>query len=160
MLLHPYLPRLLKGCGLVDDTGRTLTEAALPRACALLHALAYGDAEAVEHQLPLIKLLLGRAPDHALTGLLPRPTAADREEIDSLLGAVRSHWKALGNTSVEGLRLSILQRRGLLRQADGAWQMRMQAEGFDVLLDLLPWSISLVKLPWMPLPLMVEWHAP
>ena len=160
VLLHPYLPRLLKGCGLVDDTGRTLTEAALPRACALLHALAYGDAEAAEHQLPLIKLLLGRAPDHALTGLLPRPTAADREEIDSLLGAVRSHWKALGNTSVEGLRLSFLQRRGLLRQADGAWQMQMQAEGFDVLLDLLPWSISLVKLPWMPLPLMVEWHAP
>ena len=160
VLLHPYLPRLLKGCGLVDDKGRSIADAVLPRACALLHALACSDAEAAEHQLPLIKLLLGRAPDDALTGSLPRPTAADREEIDSLLAAVRSHWKALGNTSVDGLRLSFLQRRGLLRKADGAWQMQMQAEGFDVLLDLLPWSISLVKLPWMPLPLMVEWHAP
>ena len=164
LLLHPYLPRLLKGCGLVEDKGHksadAITDAHLPRACALLHALACGDAEAAEHQLPFIKLLLGRAPNAALTGSLPRPTPADREEIDSLLGAVRSHWKALGNTSIDGLRLSFLQRRGLLRRADGLWQMQMQAEGFDRLLDLLPWSISLVKLPWMPLPLMVEWHAP
>ena len=110
--------------------------------------------------MPLVKLLLGRAPDAALTSSLPRPTAADWEEIDSLLAAVRSHWKALGNTSVDGLRLSFLQRRGLLRKADDAWQMQMQTEGIDMLLALLPWSINVVKLPWMPLPLMVEWHAP
>ena len=160
VLLHPYLPRLLKGCGLVDTQGQHITEAALPRACALLHALACGDAAPAEHQLPLIKLLLGRAPDHALTGSLPQPTAADQEEINSLLSAVRSHWTALGNTSAGGLRLSFLQRRGLLRRADGAWQLQLQAEGFDVLLKLLPWSISLVKLPWMALPLRVDWHAP
>lgn len=160
VLLHPYLQRLLTGCGLVDDRARTITDAALPRACALLHALACGDVLSAEHQLPLIKLLLGRAPDDTLTGSLPHITATDREEIDSLLLAVRSHGKALGNTSVDGLRLSFLQRRGLLRNADGAWQLQMQAEGFDRLLDLLPWSISLIKLPWMPLPLMVEWHAP
>ncbi|MGS0755737.1 contractile injection system tape measure protein [Roseateles sp. GG27B] len=77
-----------------------------------------------------------------------------------MLAAVRNHWKALENTSAEGLRLSFLQRRGLLRRAEGAWQLHLQAEAFDVLFDLLPWSISLVKLPWMPLPLMVEWHAP
>ena len=160
VLLHPHLPRLLKGCGLVDDAGRRISDAALPRACALLHALACGDVEASEHQLPLIKLLLGLPPDHALTAAIPRPSAADREEIDALLAAVRSHWKALGNTSADGLRLSFLQRRGLLRQAEGAWQIHMQAEGFDLLLELLPWSVSLVKLPWMPSPLMVEWHAP
>lgn len=161
VLLHPYLPRLLKGCGLVEDTtGRRIADADLPRACALLHALACGEAEATEHQLPLIKLLLSRPPDQALTAAIPRLNAADREEVDNLLAAVRSHWKALGNTSVDGLRLSFLQRRGLLRRADGAWQLHMQAEAFDLLLKLLPWSIGLVKLPWMPLPLMVEWHAP
>ena len=155
VLLHPYLPRFLKACGLpsIDD-------ASLPRSCALLHALACGDSVAAEHQLPLIKLLLGRAPDEPLTAALPRLSAVDREEIDGLLDALRSHWKALGSTSIEGLQLSFLQRRGLLRRADGAWQLHLQAEAFDLLLGLLPWSISLVKLPWMPLPLMVEWQAP
>ena len=132
----------------------------LPRACALLHGLACGDTAAAEHQMPLIKLLLGRAPGVAMSAALPRPTAADREEIDSLLAAVRTHWTALGNTSTEGLRLSFMQRRGLLRRDEGAWQLHMQSEGFDVLLSLLPWSISLIKLPWMALPLRVEWHAP
>jgi hypothetical protein len=155
VLLHPYLPRFLTACEL-----QTIDDASLPRACALLHALACGDAEAAEHQLPLIKLMLGRAPDEPLTSALPRLSAADREEVDGLLDAARSHWKAIGNTSANGLRLSFLQRRGLLRRADGAWQMHMQVEAFDMLLDLLPWSISLVKLPWMPLPLMVEWHSP
>jgi hypothetical protein len=161
VLLHPYLPRFLGGCGLLDGAGRTIPDAQLPRACAVLHALACGAAggEAAEHQLPLIKLLLGRAPDEPLTAALPRPDASDLAEIDALLAAVRGHWKALGNTSAEGLRLSFLQRRGLLRPADGAWQLNLQTESFDLLLDLLPWPISLVKLPWMARPLMVEWRA-
>ena len=159
VLLHPYLPRLLNACGLVDATGRAIDDAALPRACSVLHGLACGDTAAAEHRLPLIKLLLGRAPDAPMTAALPRLTTTDQEEIRSLLDAVRHHWKALGSTSADGLQLSFLQRRGLLRQADGAWQLHLQAEAFDLLLGLLPWSISLVKLPWMPLPLMVEWHA-
>jgi hypothetical protein len=159
VLLQPYLPRFLGGCGLLDSCGRAIPDAQLPRACAVLHALACGEAQALEHQLPLIKLLLGRSPDDALNASLPRPAGSDLAEIDSLLGAVRSHWKALGNTSAAGLRLSFLQRRGLLRRADGAWQLNLQSESFDMLLDLLPWSISLVKLPWMERPLLVEWRA-
>jgi hypothetical protein len=161
VLLHPYLPRFLGGCGVLDSAGRAIPEARLPRACAVLHALACGEAgmALAEHQLPLIKLLLGRAPDQPLSAALPRPDASDLAEIDSLLAAVCSHWKALGKTSAAGLRLSFLQRRGLLRPADGAWQLNMQSESFDMLLDLLPWAISLVKLPWMARPLMVEWRA-
>jgi hypothetical protein len=161
VLLHPYLPRFLGGCGVLDSAGRAIPDSRLPRACAVLHALACGEAgtAVAEHQLPLIKLLLGRAPDQPLSAALPRPEASDGAEIDSLLAAVRSHWKALGNTSAEGLRLSFLQRRGLLRQADGAWQLNMQGESFDLLLDLLPWPISLVRLPWMARPLMVEWRS-
>jgi hypothetical protein len=161
VLLHPYLPRFLGGCGLLDGAGRAIANMHLPRACAVLHTLACGAAggEAAEHQLPLVKLLLGRAPDEPLTAALPRPDASDLAEIDALLAAVRGHWKALGNTSAEGLRLSFLQRRGLLRPADGAWQLNLQTESFDLLLDLLPWAISLVKLPWMARPLMVEWRA-
>jgi len=161
VLLHPYLPRFLGGCGLLDTAGRAIADIDLPRACAVLHALACGDAgeAAAEHQLPFVKLLLGRAPDAPLTAALPRPDAGDLAEIDSLLAAVRGHWKALGNTGAAGLRLSFLQRRGLLRRADGLWQLNMQTEAFDLLLDLLPWSVSLVKLPWMARPLTVEWRA-
>ena len=158
VLLHPWLPRLLAGCGVLDDTGREI--ALLPRACALLHALACGNAEPAEHQLPFVKLLLGRPPDEPLTAVLPVLSATDHEEIGALLAAVREHWTALRGTAVEGLRLSFLQRRGLLEHTDAAWQLRMQGEAFDMLLGLLPWSIGLVRLPWMRDPLVVEWPTP
>ena len=161
VLLHPWLPRLLAACGLLEPGGRQLAAGQLPRACALLHGLAWGaEVEAAEHQLPLIKLLLGGPPDAPLSASLPPLNETERAEIEALLDAVRQHWTALRGTAVEGLRLSFLQRRGLLSKGDGCWRLRMQDEAFDLLLARLPWSIALVRLPWMSEPLMVEWQAP
>jgi hypothetical protein len=160
VLLHPWLPRVLAACGVLDESGRQIAPTLLPRACALLHCMACGDAGAAEHQLPLIKLLLGHPPDEPLDDTLPALAPADHEEITALLAAVRSHWKALSGTSVDGLRLGFLQRRGLLTRSEHAWLLRMQDESFDVLLGLLPWSVAMVRLPWMPAPLMVEWPTP
>lgn len=157
VLLHPYLPRLLQGCGLVDERARRIDDAVLPRACALLHALAVGSAPAHEFTLPLVKLLLGRDPDAPLARALPAIEADDVAEVDALLSAVRTHWPALAGTGDEGLRVSFLQRRGLLSRANGAWQLRMSREPFDLLLGLLPWGIGFVRTPWMPAPLTVEW---
>lgn len=162
VLLHPFLPRLLAACGVRDATGRAIEPAQLPRACALLHALACGDSGpdgAAEHQLPFIKLLLGQPPEAPLGHTPPTLSAAEQDEVAALLDAVREHWAALRGTGVEGLRVSFLQRRGLLRRADGAWQLRMQGEAFDLLLIQLPWAIHLVKLPWMPQPVMVDWPS-
>lgn len=157
VLLHPYLPRLLRGCGLVTDDH--IADEHLPRACTLLHALATGEPEAPEFTLPFVKLLLGRAPDEPLPAPPPLLPDDDRAEIDALLAAVREHWPALRGTDAQGLRVSFLQRRGLLERRDGTWQLRLQHEPFDLLLGLLPWGIAFVKLPWMRQPLVVEWPA-
>lgn len=160
VLLHPWLPRMLAGCGVLDDGGKRILPAELPRACALLHALACDDAPIAEHQLPFAKLLLGRPPDEPLTAALPALSLADCEEVDALLTAVRDHWIALRGTGIEGLRLSFLQRRGLLSRGDGTWHLRMQSEAFDMLMAMLPWRIEQVRLPWMPKLLIVEWPTP
>jgi hypothetical protein len=160
VLLNPYLPRLLAGCGVIEPGARNIPDAQLPRALALLHALACGPVEAAEHQLPLAKLLLGRDPAEPLTAALPTLSEAEQEEVDAVLAACREHWSALRGSGVETLRLSFLQRRGLLARADGAWQLRLQGEAFDVLLALLPWAIGIVRLPWMAQPLFVDWPMP
>ena len=36
--------------------------------------------------------------------------------------------------------------------------LTVEPRAFDMLLDQRPWSISIVKLPWMPLPLYVTWR--
>lgn len=159
VLLHPWLARLLGTCGALDAGGKAIDPAQRPRAHALLHALACGEAEPAEHELPFVKLLLGGRPDEPLDVRPPRPDVADRIEIDALLAAVREHWSALRGTGVEGLRLSFLQRRGLLSHDYGGWRLQVQAEPFDLLLATLPWSLGLVRLPWMREALTVEWPS-
>jgi Contractile injection system tape measure protein len=160
VLLHPYLPRLLDACGLYTAGRQTLHADALPRACTLLHWLACGRDDTPEYELPLIKVLLGAAPDQPLIVAPAALRDADREEATALLTSIPAHWTALRGTGIEGLRTSFLQRRGLLEPRDGAWHLRMQGEAFDMLLAMLPWTIGLIRLPWMPLPLVVEWDTP
>lgn len=160
VLLHPYLPRLFEAAGLVAAGHRgPLPDAVVPRAAALLHWLASGTA-ALEFELPFVKLLLGLTPDTPFSHALPGLTETERAEAEALLAAVLTHWQALRGTTTDGLRTAFLRRRGQLRRQDEAWQLLVEPEPFDMLLGLLPWSIGLVRLPWMPWPLLTEWDTP
>ena len=160
VLLHPYLPRLFTACGLWSHGERSIALQALPRACTLLHGLACGGSEAPEFDLPLVKLLLGLPPEAPLRHAPAAMSDADRTEATALLEAVCAHWTALRGTGIDGLRMSFLQRRGLLDRREGAWHLRLQTEPFDMLLGLLPWSISPIRLPWMTEPLTTDWPTP
>jgi hypothetical protein len=156
VLLHPFLPRLFEACGLNQPPDPL----PLPRAAALLHWLATGREEVYEFELGLAKLLLGLRPETPLAvgeGLLG---AREREEGEALLAAAIGHWKALGNTSIDGLRVSFLQRRGALREEEMGWRLQLEPESFDVLLRHLPWGFATVKLPWMTRPLYTDWPTP
>lgn len=157
LLLHPYLSRFFESTGVKEAKRAELPADQLPRAAALLHLLAVGDAEVHEFELDFIKLLLGLTPDAPLpvsSGLLQ---PSDHEEADALLQAVIEHWKALKNTSVQGLRGSFLRRRGFVREQEHGLLLRVESQAFDVLLGAIPWGIGTVKLSWMRRPIFTEW---
>ncbi|WP_342375410.1 contractile injection system tape measure protein [Myxococcus stipitatus] len=157
LLLHPYLSRFFESTGVKEAKRPELPADKLPRAAALLHLLAMGEAEVHEFELDFIKLLLGLKLDAHLpvsSGLL-RPS--DHEEADALVQAVIEHWKALKNTSVQGLRGSFLRRRGFVREQEHGLLLRVESQAFDVLLGAIPWGIGTVKLPWMRQPIFTEW---
>lgn len=154
VLLHPFLKTYFATVGLLagkvfrDTTAQT-------RAVCLLQWLVHGDGAEDEHRMVLAKVLCGLAPDQ----LVPRsdgPTAAEREEGETLLEHVITTWTALKKTSVRGLREGFLQRDGLLRSTPSGWALQMEAKAWDVLLERLPWGISHVRLPWMTGLLQVE----
>jgi hypothetical protein len=156
VLLHPFLPQLFKACRLFWD--RQLHDQG--RAAALLHWLATGSEDIQEFELGFVKLLIGLRPQTPLAvgeGLLG---AREREEGEALLAAVTGHWKALGKTSADGLRVAFLQRRGALREEEAGWRLQLEPESFDVLLGRLPWGFATVKLPWMTRPLYTDWPTP
>jgi hypothetical protein len=155
ILLHPFIGALFEHARIRE--GDTIPAHSLPRAAALLHYLATGEEDVVEIELGLIKVLLGLTPDASLPvahGLL---LPADREEADAVLDAGIRYWSGLKNTSRAGLRQTFLQRAGLLRRKDEGWLLHVERASFDVLLDYLPWTIGIFKLPWMAERMYTEW---
>jgi len=160
ILIHPFLPQLFDHTGLWTPGRSRLADESLPRAAALLSYLALGGDDPIEFDLPLVKVLLGLAPETALPLAAGLIDGRDMREADELLASVVEHWRALKQTSIAALRASFLQRRGLLAEADDGWRLRVEGKPFDLLLDQLPWGFSTVKLRWMTAPLFTEWMTP
>ncbi|WP_163869105.1 contractile injection system tape measure protein [Myxococcus eversor] len=159
VLASPFLPHLFRELGLsrVDDTGKThLDPEPATRAVHLLQYLVDGRTSAPEPLLVLNKILCG------LSVPTPVPSGIDLTEreqslCDRLLKALIANWTIIANTSVAGLRETFLQREGRLEQLDDRWKLQVQRKTLDVLVDQVPWSISILTHPWMPQPLYVSW---
>jgi contractile injection system tape measure protein len=154
VLLHPFLPRFFEALGVAGEDKILKPD----RALCLLHYLATGQPAAPEYDLILPKILCNaplEAPVESNVGL----TTAELEESAALLEAVIRHWEALRNTSPDGLRGTFLARPGKVSlRDDGDWLLQVESKAYDILLDQLPWGISMVKLPWMEKMMWVEWN--
>ena len=156
VLAAPYLPRLWSMLELTEH-GAFKSPQAAERAVHLLQFMVNEKTASPEYQLVLNKLLCG------VGGGLPivreiRITDHEADVIEQLIKAMILHWKVIGNTSVKGLRESFLQRPGWLHLKDDAWHLRVQEGVFDMLLDQLPWSFSIIKYPWMERAVHVSWR--
>jgi hypothetical protein len=76
-------------------------------------------------------------------------SADEVEECTDLLTAVIAQAPILHQMSIAGFRGSFLLRQGQLSARDGNWLLRVQRETHDIVLDRFPWSVQIVKLPWM-----------
>lgn len=154
VILHPFLPQLFTAAGISANAELLKPQ----RALCLLHFLATGRTTAPEYELALPKILCNiplTTPVESDVAL----TDSEQKEAYALLEAVIRHWEVLRNTSPDSLRGTFLLRHGKVSlRDDGDWLLQVEAQSFDILLDQLPWGISLVKLPWMERMLWVEWH--
>lgn len=153
VLLHPFLPRCLEALGIAEGDRLLQPE----RALCVLHHLATGELSAPEYELVLAKVLCGIAIDEPVAAVTLNDD--ERTEAIALLEAAIRHWSALRSTGPDGLRGTFLTRPGMLTaDDDGDWLLRVEPQTFDILLDQLPWGISVIQLPWMQRLLRVEWR--
>jgi hypothetical protein len=132
VLTAPFLPAFFSNLGYVVE-GRFVDTNHQRRAARLLQEFL-PEFDRSEAEMPLNKLLCGLSMDE------PIP-----------------HWRVLKDTSVDGFKTSFFEREGVLEQGDRQWLLRIKRESVDVLLDTLPWPISMIKHKWMEHPIMVEW---
>ncbi|HEX5336880.1 MAG TPA: contractile injection system tape measure protein, partial [Gallionella sp.] len=156
VLLTPYLPQLFRMLDLMD--GPKFKDArSAERAIHLLQFAVNERCDSPEFLLVLNKILCGVVSRVPIVREI-EPLAREKETIEGMLRAVIGNWSILGNTSVQGLRESFLQRRGRLQLKEEGWHLKVEQRGIDVLIDRLPWSISIIRHPWMTRPVFVEWR--
>jgi hypothetical protein len=156
VLFAPYLPRLFERLGLTEE-GQFKSRGAAERGVHCLQFLVNASSSSPEYQLVLNKLLCGVRPGRPIQRGIELG-AAEVEQLEGLLQAIIGHWKAIGNTSIEGLRESFLQRDGRLQRDNNAWRLAVESRPFDMLLDQIPWSFATIKFPWMERVIYVEWR--
>jgi hypothetical protein len=162
VLLWPFLQRYYE---LLDRmrNGAFVDFDARSRAIYLLHWLASGQTARHEAGLPLAKVMCGIAPSMPLSAAGQGELDAREQSVsEELLGGVRQNWDKLRNTTAEGLRESFLMRKGRLMHDEsggGHWTLMVEAKAYDMLLDTLPWRISMIQLSWMTERLVVQWRG-
>ncbi len=161
--LWPFLPRFFERLGLWQQR-QWAAPGAAQRAALLLQFAASGDADPPEFQLLLNKLLCGLPLDAPLqggslaSGLHQGPlTDAEQAECEALLVATIAQAPILRAMSVAGLRASFVLRSGQLSSRDGHPLLQVERSSFDLVLDRIPWGVSIVRLPWMASLLQVAW---
>lgn len=157
VLLWPFLKDLFARCDLTEQS-EFKTPEHRHRAVRLLHYLVFGQEEGQEPLCLLNKILCGVHWNDVLRRDMPALSEFEKDTTESLLQAVIAQWNKVGNTSLVGLRGSFLIREGKLSREEDCWRLNVEPKGYDVLMDYLPWSISIVQLPWMEKPLSVHWR--
>lgn len=154
VLLHPFLPVLFDR---LLVTGKYKQILDITKALGLIHYLLYAGADYSDASMILPKILCGIPYNDPISTAHP-VNDDEQKECEELLLSVIEYWDVLKNTSQAGLLETFVLRKGKLTSTGSGWLLRVESRAEDVLLDRLPWSISYIKLPWMPAPLTTEWR--
>ena len=161
-LISPYTPRLFAMLGYLTDDRKGFENAdAKIRAVFLLQYIVYGEQrEWQENELFFNKLLTGMNSNDTP---LPRSVELNEKELataEELTNAIHQNWEKLKNTSLRGLRETFFIRNGHITWDEPAqtWNVSVLTKPYDVLLDSIPWNYKILRFPWMPNTVQVNWR--
>jgi len=155
VLLWPFLGRLFSRLQLTDGKN-FVGDQELSRAIRITEYIVTGRTDMEEHQLALNKVLCGAPIDFEV----PANIDVSTEEADlcgKMLQGVIRNWEKLKTTKPDTFRESFLRREAMLYRIEERWELVVQRKAYDMLLDTLPWNISMIQLSWMPDRLVVQW---
>ncbi|GMQ25619.1 hypothetical protein Aoki45_23010 [Algoriphagus sp. oki45] len=155
VLAAPYFPFLFEGLGLTKNRKFT-QEDHQHRAVLLTQALLGSTTGLEEGDLVLNKILCGVPLDQPIP-LELNLTKMEQEEILNLLDSMAKNWTVLKSTSGKSMAQGFFFRTGMVREVDQGFQLQVERNSIDLLVDRLPWTISIIKLPWMSQTLFTQW---
>jgi hypothetical protein len=156
VLLWPFLSRYFRMLQLADDKAFR-DDTSLERAIQLTQYLVNSRTEIDETQLVLNKLLCGAAFTFPVATTF-EPSPEERGLSEKMLKGALQNWEMMKTTKPETFQETFLQREGRLYKMDNRWELVVEKKAYDMLLDSLPWNISMIQLSWMSERLVVIWR--
>lgn len=156
VLIHPFLRYFFGGLNLLDENLHFKSTDDNYKAVHLLQFIVTGEEKSEEHNLVLNKILCGLEVNEAVPKDIPL-SDEEKKECQHMIRTVLERWYALKTNKPEALMETYLQRDGILKQAGQGWNLSIERNTFDVMLEKLPWAISIISFPWSKQILYVEW---
>ena len=155
IILWPFFYRLFDKCGFLIDR-KFKDELSVQKGILIMQFLVTGSLEINENELVLNKILCGVAQR------TPVDVNIEIEEVElelceSLLKGVLQNWEKLNNSSVATLRETFLMREGILTPNELDYNLDIVKETFDMLLETIPWNISMIQTTFMENRINVDW---
>jgi len=154
VLAAPFLNRFFQTLKYIEN-GQFINQEKQKRAVVLLEYF-YPPHEISETSMILNKALCGleiRTP----VPVWMKPEAFELKEIDELIQSLIHYWTTLKNTSVDAFKYNFFNRNAIMTMNEHQLHLHIQRESIDVLIETLPWSISIIKHAWMKNIIMVNW---
>lgn len=152
----PYLKGLFSALGLLNEEGGFVTPDEQIKAIHLLYYLARSESALEEQELLIPKIICAWPIEEPLptnVELLENETA----ECMNMLQALIDNWTILKSTSVQSLQTTFLQRSGLVSYKNRNLEIRIERIGLDVIMDKLPYGLSIIRFPWLDKTIYCSW---
>lgn len=157
VLLHPFLANYFRQVRLLDENDQFIS---LKKQIHAVHLLRYLTGKKGRHHSHLLnaeKIICGLPPT------FPIPTKhsiseMEKKETQDMFDAVKQYWKSISKTSIEGILTSFIHRHGIITFEEPYWLIRVEGSTLDILMDDLPWEMSMLIFPWMNRNILIEWQ--
>lgn len=158
-LFSPWFSRLFLMLHYLSEDRRTFKDTASKiRAIFLMQYLTCQADKAYQETDLVFNRMLVDLPMHIPLPKQLELTNEEKKIADDMLNGVKSNWDKMRNTSMEGFLQSFITRKGQLEEQDDKWILTVEKRAFDILLDYIPWSYSMIRNPWMKKYIQVNWR--
>lgn len=155
IIYWPFLTRFFEQLALVENGGFS-NLSAQNKAIYLLQYLVSNTIVYPENELVLNKILVGMSINEQATQI-ENLSLEETDMAKSLINGLIQNWPKVQNSSAQGIQDTFIQREGVLGFYEDYNILIIEKKGVDILLESIPWSINLIKLPWMNKALQIEW---
>lgn len=146
IFIHPYINLLFSNLDLLENN-QFKNEAAQIKAIQLLYFAATSNTDSPpQSDLVILKRFVDLPSNHSVS--FPNNlTATNEKECLFLLNSFIANWAALKNCTIEILQNHFLSKRGTILETSETFEISLEKNPLDLLLNTIPFSCSIVKLP-------------